>query len=126
MALSDVETSDTRRPGLTGLGSRGCEQRGRGCQYCRFGSWWAALQLARTVGVQCRGDSDPDCIWGGSKCSALSVGVALLQTVSTKIAEDNGVIEDFEPTRLKSLGPIVRVGASWRCFHGAVMRTSCE
>ncbi len=58
----------------------------------------------------------------GFKCR----GVELLQAVSTKIAEDNGVIEDFEPTRLKSLGAIVRVGASWRWFRGAVMRTSCE
>ncbi len=31
-----------------------------------------------------------------------------VEPVSTKIAEDKGVPEDFEPTRLKSLGPIVR------------------
>ena len=45
-------------------------------------------------------------------------GVELLQAVSTKIAEDNGVIEDIEPARLKSLGAIVRVGASWRSLSG--------
>ncbi|TDJ67409.1 MAG: MFS transporter [Proteobacteria bacterium] len=63
----------TRRPGLPGHGSRVCERCGRGCQYCRFGSGWAALQLARTVGVQSRGDHDPDCSWAGGKCSALTV-----------------------------------------------------
>ncbi len=53
-------------------------------------------------------------------------GVELLQAVSTKIAEGNGVIEDFEPRPLKSLGPIVRVGASSRSFGGAMMNTSCD
>ncbi len=52
--------------------------------------------------------------------------VELLQAVSTKIAEGNGVIEDFEPAPLKSLGPIVRIGASSRCFGGAVMNTSYD
>ncbi len=53
-------------------------------------------------------------------------GVELLQAVSTKIAEVNGVIEDVEPTPLKSLGPIVRIGGSSRCFGGAVMNTSYD
>ncbi len=67
VALSDVETSKTRRPGLPGSGSRVCQQSGCGCQYCRFGSRWTALQLARTVGVQCLGAHGPDRVWAGSK-----------------------------------------------------------
>jgi len=56
----------------------------------------------------------------GFDCS----GVELLQAASTKIAEGNGMIEHFEPTPLKSLGAIVRIGASSRSFCGAVMNTA--